>query len=419
MTLDLAAYAPLLKQLYPRDRINNLVYKKNPLFGLMPKMTSFTGLASKEPLIYANSQNTSNSFSSANSYTTNLQSIAFLLTRATSYSFASLSNENMRASATDEGAFIPALETMVESALMSLTRKQAIQMYRSGTGSVARISSTATLNSSTVQVQLANPNDITNLENGMSLAFSTTDGGAAESGTAFIVQINRQQGSFLCSATFGGSPTALTTLVPTIAVSDYIYGSVGDINLAISGLDAWLPGGNVTSTPFFGVNRQVDATRLAGVDYTAGSGQAIDEALIDGITLINREGGDPDYLFMNPVDSANLAKALGSKQQYFQNTMVMVDDPKATVGYKNFSIIGTRSDVKVIADQNCPSGKAYALQMNTWEYKSLGEAVSIFDGDTLNLVRDPSSDGLLLRTLGYTQVSCRAPGYNGVITLPQ
>jgi len=79
---------------------------------------------------------------------------------------------------------------------------------------------------------------------------------------------------------------------------------------------------------------------------------------------------------------------------------------------------GPNGPMKVIPDQNCPAGSAFLLQIDTWKLKSLGEAVRLFDGDGLTMIRDPNGDNLLIRCFSYAQLSCRAPGWNGVITLP-
>lgn len=416
-SLDEVAFAAGLKTLYPGEAIKNMVYKRNPFFALVAKDEMFYGDSSKEPIVFGNPQNRSASFSSANTINTTSLIRAFLLTRVQNYSMAAIANETLLASESDKGAFLKAAKFEVDNALNSLTRAICTQLFRSGTGSVAQIAATATLNSTTVYVQLAQPEDIVNLEVGMSLAFSATDGGAAESGTAYVVSIDRQQGSFLCSATPGGSIAALTSLVGTIAVGDFIYQSAGDINAVIKGLKAWLPGSAVTSTPFFGVDRTVDKTRLSGIDYN-GSSLSIEEALINGASLIAREGGNPDHCFMAYKDFANLVKAVGSKQQYVQYTDVKVEEPDVTVGFSALMLSGPNGPMKVVPDQNCPTGSAFLIQMDTWKLKSLGEAVRLFDGDGLTLIRDPSGDNLLVRCFSYAQLSCRAPGWNSIVTLP-
>ncbi len=416
--LDQAAFAAGLKTLYPGEAIKNLVYKRNPFFALVAKDETFYGDSSKEPIITATPQNRSAAFASANVINTTSVIKAFLLTRVQNYSMAAIANETMLASESDKGAFLKAAKFEIDNALLALTRAIATQLYRSGTGSIARIASTATINSASVYVQLAQPEDIVNFELGMAVAFSAADGGTIKSGTAFLVSIDRQAGSFLAAASANGSPAALSSLVGTVAVNDFIYANAGDLNAVVKGLKAWLPGSAVTNATFFGVDRSADKTRYAGVDFD-GSAESIEEALIDGARLIAREGGNPDHCFVSYKDFANLVKAVGSKQQFIQYTDVKVEEPNVTVGFSALMLSGPNGPMKVIPDQNCPAGSAFLLQMDTWKLKSLGEAVRLFDGDGLTMIRDPNGDNLLIRCFSYAQLSCRAPGWNGVVTLPQ
>lgn len=424
MSLNEVSFEAALKQLYPTEVIRMMGYLNNPFYALIAKDETFTGESSKEPVIVSAVQNRSATFSVANTSATNSIVRAFLVTRVQNYSMASIANETVLASESDKGAFLKALKFEMDKAIYSLTRSIAIQLYRSGTGAVARLSSTAVLSGG--PIQLARPQDITNIEYGMNLAFSATDGSAirayASSG-CYVVSVDRIGGTFQVSASFGGTPVAISSLITGISDGDYVYMSPGDAanggaSLAISGLNAWLPGSAVTSTLFFNVDRTLDVTRLAGIVYD-GSSQNIEEALIDGAKYVAREGGRADHVFVSYDDYSNLVKSLSSKQQFLQYTDVKVEEPGVSIGFNALLLIGPRGPMKVIPDQNCPSGRAYLLQMDTWKLKSLGEPARVFDGDSLTVIRDPSGDNLLVRCVSYCQLSCRAPGWNAVVLLPQ
>lgn len=418
MPINETTYEPMLKTLYPPDVIRNEVYRKNPFLALLPKDETFGGDASKEPIIIGNPQNRSASFAVANSYVSSSLYRNFLITRVPNYSIAQVFNETLLASQSEKGAFAPALKAEMDNAIRSLSNAIASQLFRGGTGTLGQIAATATLNSASVPVQFAQPEDGVNFEAQMSIAFSATDGGTPRSGTAYIVSIDHVAGNFLCSATVGGTPTALSTLVPGVSVGDYVYASSGDQNSVISGALAWLPGSSVSNTPFFGVDRTVDKSRMAGITYD-GSAETIEEALIDGAALIAREGGAPEYAFMSYRDFRNLQKALGSKMQSIQYTDVVVNEPGVTVGFNAIKIAGPDGELKVIPDKNCPVGKCFMIQMDTWKLKSLGPIVRLFNSDGLDMIRDINTDSVIFRINSYANLSCRAPGFNGVITLPQ
>jgi hypothetical protein len=408
---DLTTLASLFKILYPEASvIKNLSYYKNPFYAMVKKNTGFVGSSYDQPVIMSNSQN--RSAASIPGINTTAIMKNFLLTRVSNYATAAISNEAYKASARDDGAFLRVAKLSVDSALRELGNSIATQLFRSGTGTVAQISSSATLNSTSVYVQLQIPGDIVNLQVGMQVAFSSSDGGAVESGTAYIVSIDRVNGGFLCSATFGGSVAALNSLVSTVAASDYIYQIAADRNAVISGLGAWIPTA-VTSTAFFGVDRTSDS-RLHGLYYD-GSASIIEDALIDASTLLAREGASPDVIFMSFADFAKLSKAKMSNVIY---TDVNVEEADLHLSFSGIVQNLPSGAAKVIPDRSCPVGTAYILQIDTWTLHSLGEPVELFTGDGLDMIRDASADNMNIRCTSYAQLGCSAPGWNCRVKLP-
>jgi len=71
---------------------------------------------------------------------------------------------------------------------------------------------------------------------------------------------------------------------------------------------------------------------------------------------------------MSYTKFSDLEKALGSKVQYI--------DVKANaeVGFRGIQINGPRGPIRCIPDQNCPSDRAFMLQMDVWKLYSLGKA---------------------------------------------
>lgn len=417
---DLTSLAAVYKTLYPPEAIKNLVYANHPFFALVRKDESFDGVTSTEPITIGLPQNVAATFSNANTVNSTSIAKAFLLTRVQNYSTAAISNEAMLASESDKGAFVRLAKYEMDNALRSLSNSLCTQLYRDGTGTIGQIGASATINSTTTKVVLANPEDIVNFELNMNLAFSATSGGSLRayvSTNCFVVQIDRGAGSFLASATVGGSATALTSLITSVADSDYIYANSGNLNKTLSGLQAWLPSSVVAaSDSFFGINRSVD-TRLSGV-YFNGAALSIEEALIEGARRVGREGGRPDHCFVSFYDYSNLVKALGSKQQYIQKTDVKSMEQGVTLGFSALVVDGPTGPINVIADKDCTAGTAYMLQLDTFTYKSLGSAARIFNGDGLTWIRDPNNDNMLIRCVSYSQLSCRAPGWNARIALP-
>jgi len=131
--------------------------------------------------------------------------------------------------------------------------------------------------------------------------------------------------------------------------------------------------------------------------------------LIDLAMVIAREGGTPDYAFMNFQNFANLEKALGSKVIY-----QTAKDPSGVVGFEGIKVHGQKGPITVIPDQNCPVTRCYMLQLDTWKLCSLGAAPKLLKSDGMEFLRVSSEDSVEVRVGAYLQLGCHAPGWNGV-----
>lgn len=395
MTLDMTTFASALKQHYTADRVENMVYKDNPLLALMPKYENFGGENLKLPIKYGIPQGRSATFSTAQSNKTSTQLKAFLLTRKKDYSLASIDNETLEASKGNANAFMEAATTEIDGAIESATRSLAVSMYGNGSGSIGQCNANAT----STTLQLKDAEDVTNFEVGMEIVVSTADGGGSvKSGSVTITGVNRDSGALTVDALTaidGGSG---------VAANDYIFVE-GDYDSKISGLLAWIPSSAPSATAFFNVDRTADVTRLGGIRYD-GSSEPIEEALISAASRVAREGGKPDYCFMSYSKFADLEKALGSKVQYIDA------HASAEIGFRGILINGPRGPIKCIPDQNCPNDRAFMLSMSFWKLYSLGKAPKILDSDGLKFLRESTSDGVEVRVGYYAQMGCRAPGFN-------
>lgn len=403
--LDMVAMNAALKELYNDQDVQNLVYSDNPFLALVPKNTNFGGKYKPIPIIIGTSQGRSATFASALANQSPVQIQSFLLERKHDYSIASIDNETMLASKTDKYSFLEGAKVVVDGAIRSLTLSLASGLYRAGTGTIG-IQSGAT--GATGIITLSDPNSIVQFEVNMALEISDTDGGAVTGGSAtgYVISVNRSAGTFVISASMGGAAADVTGW----ANGKYIR-VVGDANLKVSGLQAWIPATAPSATLFYNVNRSTDSVRLGGVRYD-GSAYSIEEALIDASMLVAREGGKPDYCFMSFGSYGALEKALGSKVQY-----VDLAGP-GRIAFRGIRINGHNSEIKVVADRNCPSNTAFLLQLDTWKLESLGEAPQILRyGDGLEMLRVSNQDAGEVRVGYYANLACNAPGWNANVTL--
>ncbi len=236
----------------------------------------------------------------------------------------------------------------------------------------------------------------------MYLVASPTDGGAAGAVVGVVATVNRSAGSF--TATSATDPTATWA-------AGYYLSVQGDLNLALSGFESWIPSSAPSATLFYGVNRSIDTTRLGGVRFD-GSSESIEEAVIDGSSLLAREGGKPNMGITNFASYASLEKSLGSKVQY-----VDLKGP-AEIAFRGIMINGANSMIKVLPDRNCQSLKMYLLQMDTWKLECLGDAPMILRyGDGLEMLRVSNADAGEVRVGYYANLRTNAPGWNANVTL--
>lgn len=401
MGLDLTKFGPGLKAYYSNQRVENMTYKDYPFYAMVPKKKDFFGKNYPLPIQIGNPQGRSVTFAKAKANQTSSVYKDFTLTRVKDYSLATVDNETAEASENDKGAFLKALTNEIDSAIRSMSISMAVKIYGDGSGVIGKIAAI-----STNTITLVNADDVVNFDVGMSIVFADTPVGTLRASGAKLVitKVDRSAGII----SFNANISTITGVI----VGD-VLAVEGDFGLAMKGLAAWLPFVAPTSGDnFFGTDRSVDPVRLAGVRFD-GSSLTIEEALVKGLTLCNREGGNPKVVFMNYSDWANLEMALGSKVQY----MVSEAFGRADIGFQGIQIKTNKGTANVIADPFCPKGYAYGLTMESWGLYSLKEPVRILDLDGNKLLRASDDDAVELRVGGYFQLGCDAPGHNVVIKL--
>lgn len=406
MALNLSNFAPMLKTMYTKDKVQNLVYKKQAFLASLPKSEEFFGESKTVPLIFGNPQGRSADFSTAQGNKGNTQSAKFIVTRAKDYGLISIDNETIKASQNDAGAFLQARTVEIDGMFQNLTNTMGVDLFGDGSGVRAKIDGVTDVSSASGVITLLDAQDIVKFEVGMKLQFSATQtGGSVRAGYAFVKSVDRRAGTFVVSASAGGAAGALNGMITSPANTDYIY-AAGDYDAKIKGLAAWLPYGGPSATTFFGLNRTVDATRMAG-QWDDLSSLPIEEALIEGHRIMEREGASIDKIWISLSKMADLNKALGTKVQYID----MHVGPE--IAFRGIKLQTGDGVVEVFADRNCGKSDCYMLQSNTWKLETLGSAPQILNMDSLESLREATADAIEIRLGWYGQLICNAPGYNG------
>lgn len=417
-----------LKELYTGDDyMKDLVYKKNPLLALIAKDESPSGFAGKYipvPLIYGTPQGRSATFASAQGNQTAPALSSFFVYRVSNYQLVTITNELLEATKDNAGAFIDEAKLNMDTGFRNISNDLAHDLFGDASGSRGVISSI-----STGVIVLSDPAQIVNFEVGMSLVSYSVSGLTATISTSsaigYVKSVNRSAGSLVVAATQGGAaatPTNWSTSFPNLAVEGDInfassgLGVASGAALKVAGLAAWFPTTAPTSgDSFWGIDRSVDVTRLAGVRFD-GRNESIEEALIDAAALVAREGGQPDMCFMSFASYAALEKALGAKVMY-----VDVKHDEADIAFAGIRIHAPYGPITCMPDRSCPSQTAYLLSMETIKFRSLGKAPHIltYGLEGLEGLRVGSADALEIRIGFYGNLICNAPGWNCVVQLSQ
>ena len=399
------ALTNILKTKYDQRKLNVMAYEEDPLLALMKKKadTNFGGNNARVTLRYGSPQGGSNNFTQAlNNKSTSLDA-GFLLTRAKDYHISGIDGETLEAGEGNENTILDAVKGEMDGSMRMIRRSLEIGVYGNGGGARGRISSTSDV--ATTTITLSDPNQIVNFEKGMTIQTGSADGtsGALRNSgaTLTISALDRDAGTITASA-------AWDTVTGTVA-NDYIF-RAGDFGTHIKGLSAWLPLAAPTSgDSFFGVDRSVDTTRLAGIRYTASAGSSKEQTLIKATARLAREMAKPDMALVNVSDLSDIALSLGTRIKY---------EPKSSsdgvFGFQAIQIVTPtlKQPLSLMGTINVPTGEFYILQSDTWVLKSAGGAPHIDMGDGLRMARDASSDSYTWRLRYYAQLGCEAPGWN-------
>lgn len=328
----------------------------------------------------------------------------------------------MEQTATNAGAFIDEAKAQIDGGIRNITNNLAFEIFSDG--KCARgISTAASTQNSTVAggtvLPLASAQAVVNFEIGMLLRASATNGGAISDDTVLVTSVDRANGIIYGTASDSSLDTewGIGSAVAYLSVAgDLPTAGVTTIasSLAICGLGAWLP----TTTPsaaesFWGVDRSVDPTRLAGLRYNA-SAYTIEEGMTNALAFLNREGGKPDLCIMDFESYAALINALGAKVNYVQ-----INHDEVEVAFEGITFQSAYGRVTVLADRSCPAQTAYLLTMRTWKLRSLGKVPKIltYGMEGLEGLRVSNADALEVRVGHYSNLICSAPGWNCVVTL--
>lgn len=335
------------------------------------------------------------------------------------YQLVTITNLLMEQTKSNAGAFVDAAKLQMDGGFRNITNNIAFELLSDGSATRGQLAASGgySITGSTVTLTLANANNIVFFEVGMTLAASSTSGGAPSTDYVSVTAVNRSTGVVTGTSSTGGAlsgnwaNSAYISVLGDIPSSGITQISQAD---AMCGIQAWIPATDPSgSDNFWGVNRSADPTRLAGLRYNA-TAQTIEEGLTNALAYLNREGGKPDLCLMDFASYAALVNALGGKVVNIQ-----VKHDEVDVAFEGIRFQSAYGVVTVLADRNCPPQTAFLLTMATWKLRSLGKVPHIltYGLEGLEGLRVGNADALEIRIGYYGNLICSAPGWNCRVAL--
>ena len=401
-------YDDLLQDLYSTERLVDMVVQTCPTLARLKKTTDLVGRRHVFAVKYAGNEAVNSTIAAAQTALTaasnGTAAVDFQLTRKTLLGVARIDMELLDTAFENKGAFVDAMDEETSSIEKAFVARLGAMVFENGGGALGRIS--ATSNVATKTITLADPRDAIKFRPGMILQADNTDGsggGAVHAGTETVESVNYDNGQIRCvSATW-------QTVIGGIAASDWLFPQ-NAFGAGWAGFEAWCPLTAPTAgDSFYGVDRSVSVSKLAGV-RTAASGGSIEDALINAAIENARLGLKAKQIIMNPYRTGLLVR-----EQAGRSTYVRTDSSKVAMGASSLTLMvpTINGAIEIISDPFCQSDTAWFVDLDDFSVratksgychiqKNKETGFMWFPVSTLNQIE--------MRMASYANLKCRNPG---------
>lgn len=389
MTATLSAVTAITKIQYPGGKLPSALYKETPYISTVNKNTEFKGKYVQVALQNERPQGVSARFPDAIGSLAAGSYLEWNVYRTTYYGLARISGEAMKAVEGDNGALVDLWKNECDGASAQVLQSLESNAFGNGDGIVGTLATGSVAAGTTITLTQAE--DVVHLCVGERIQFVNTTG----------LSPTLRTGSVQITAIVRGPNTATLTVTPTIAgiatdgdgivrAGDYASGGTGAV---ITGLRQMVVGGSSPGT-LFGLNRDVDPTRLAGLTFDA-AGYSIDDAIVEASGMIAQQGGSADQmLWINTRDGANWRKSLMGRVTY---PRVEVKSTVAGIGFKAIEVEGDNGVIKVMTSPFCPRNKGFLINPKGFVLRSMGPAPQLLNWDSNSFLRVSSDDAYEIR----------------------
>lgn len=452
---SLTTISGLLKQYYEKPEvIQNVMISAGPLLARLIENSNrdFVGANMPFPIIVASGGGIGSQIASVNANSSPAQTQNFLLTRGSHWFVGQIGQQVLEASANaPEGAFLADGILEVDAKKKRYMQYLAHLCYGDGTGVLFQQSSTVAVTNTFIQ--LDDPLLAAKVQAGDVLQYSSTRGGTPGDTGAVgyvlgVTLFGANAGQISVSNSPGGSPTAMNTIWPSIAVNAYFV-IAGDTAAAVSdggtgpavlqGIFAWT--GTAT---LFGVVRTSNPTFLSVqiIDCTANTGSGglnlgtIRQSITVGVAQLATVSGKPTRAYLSPSAWFRLSTELQTQGMY-PGRNGQGPAGEGSFGFSTLVLPTPMGDIEVMADPQClfaldhatyPTTSGYSganvcylLEEDTMELCSMGEIGkldAIASDDTSYFLRN-GSGSYTYQGSGFSQLGFHAPGHSACLLLPQ
>lgn len=397
--IDFDSFGAMMKETYSGKKVAELIYKKNKFLARVPRNTGFQGESKSIGLKFGNPTGVGRNFSTTKGNKQPGKYGKFVIEPKELFGFVRMNHRLIKQTKGDAGSLLRAKGEEFDGMFQQMGRRQAIQLWRNGGGTLGQVDGAV----NTDVITLSKLSDVRNFEVGMILTLHSAEKGGATraGGPTEVIAVDRSAGTITLD-------DDLNTSFAAAADGDW-FAVEGDYDEAITGVAAYIPATAAEAvTPLKGLDRSKDPTRLAGLRLDL-TGWGYEEAVIELLSAVSNEGGTPNAVYMNPIDWVALERALGSRKEY-----VSTGSTVAEIGFSGLRVVTEDGEAVILSDINVPSGLMYALQEDTWCLESVGETPALWDEDGNMSLRATDSNDIDVQAYGYHELSCSAPGYNGV-----
>lgn len=397
----IANFDAFMKELYEDGEPYDIAKKNHPTMKIIKKKGGFIGEYKVVPVAYGAPAGRSRTFSKAQANAGASKKKKFNIPAVDDFLITTISSKLLKAAAGDLGAFAESRKWEVDQMLKEMGANMSRSLFKDGKGLLGQAITVSAATDGTVTVNDASIIRALNIGAKIGAVLTPYGTPTERSGTATIATIDREGLSF----TFTGTITGFVA-------NDYFfydgdYSTASDI--AITGFLGYVPWDNRTST-LFGMVRSDDVDRLSGIkhdDPTAPIVQTVG-LLAD---KVHAQGGSPKYAVVNHLKFREACWELGTKVEY---------DPgsEATYGIRGIKVPYAEGTVTLYGDPDCPANRGWVYDPEVWTLRYMGDdLIHLVDDDGMIAVRSTTEDGIEIRSRTYSQLECKAPGYNGIFSV--